>query len=324
MSKRDPTEEALERLSALKASANDSIVAKELKPYLANRSNLAVAKAAKIAGERGLASLIPEMVSTFQRLMKDPQRLDKRNAALTEIAAALYQMDYREPEVYRIGIRHVQLEGSFGPPVDVAAALRGICAQALVRTTYPQALEEVVSLLVDPEVPARVGAVKALATNGGESGALVLRLKTLLGDDDIEVIAECFSSLLFASRDTSVEFVAKYVDSDDSVVAEAAILALGASRLPKAIDVLKKKWERTVRGQLRKTLLLALATSRNEEALNFLVSLLDLGGIESAADVISALAVHKNSERIRQAVSEAVDRRRERLLIDAFRREFKE
>src|ERR1700736_2406988 len=146
MSKRDPTEEALERLSALKASANDSIVAKELKPYLANRSNLAVAKAAKIAGERGLASLIPEMVSTFHRLMKDPQRLDKRNAALTEIAAALYQMDYREPEVYRIGIRHVQLEGSFGPPVDVAAALRGICAQALVRTTYPPALEEVVSL----------------------------------------------------------------------------------------------------------------------------------------------------------------------------------
>jgi hypothetical protein len=324
MSKRDPTEEALERLSALKASANDSIVAKELKPYLANRSNLAVAKAAKIAGERGLASLIPEMVSTFQRLMKDPQRLDKRNAALTEIAAALYQMDYREPEVYRIGIRHVQLEGSFGPPVDVAAALRGICAQALVRTTYPQALEEVVSLLVDPEVPARVGAVKALATNGGESGALVLRLKTLLGDDDVEVIAECFSSLLFASRDTSVEFVAKYVDSDDSVVAEAAILALGASRLPKAIDVLKKKWERTVRGPLRKTLLLALATSRDEEALNFLVSLLDHGGIESAADVISALAVHKNSERIRQAVSEAVDRRRERPLIDAFRREFKE
>jgi len=324
MTKRDPTEEALERLSALKASANDSIVAKELKPYLANRSNLAVAKAAKIAGQRGLASLIPEMVSTFHRLMKDPQRLDKRNAALTEIAAALYQMDYREPEVYRIGIRHVQLEGSFGPPVDVAAALRGICAQALVRTTYPQALEEVVSLLVDPEVPARVGAVKALATNGGEAGALVLRLKTLLGDDDVEVIAECFSSLLFASRDTSVEFVAKYVDSDDSVVAEAAILALGASRLPKAIDVLKKKWERTVRGPLRKTLLLALATSRDEEALNFLVSLLDHGGIESAADVISALAVHKNSERIRQAVSEAVDRRRERPLIDAFRREFAE
>ena len=324
MNKRDPTEEALERLSALKASANDSIVAKELKPYLANRSNLAVAKAAKIAGERGLASLIPEMVSTFHRLMKDPQRLDKRNAALTEIAAALYQMDYREPEVYRIGVRHVQLEGSFGPPVDVAAALRGICAQALVRTTYPQALEEVVSLLVDPEVPARVGAVKALATNGGEAGALVLRLKTLLGDDDVEVIAECFSSLLFASRDTSVEFVAKYVDSDDGVVAEAAILALGASRLPKAMDVLKKKWERTVRGPLRKTLLLALATSRDEEALSFLVSLLDHGGIESAVDVISALAVHKNSERIRQAVSEALDRRHERPLIDAFRREFAE
>src|SRR5579859_3902574 len=134
MSKRDPTEEALERLSALKAIADDGIVATELKLYLANRSNLAVAKAAKIAGEHRLISLIPELVSTFHRLMKDPQRLDKRNAALIEIAAALYEMDYHEPDVYRIGIQHVQMEGSFGPPVDVAATLRGICAQALVRT----------------------------------------------------------------------------------------------------------------------------------------------------------------------------------------------
>jgi hypothetical protein len=148
-------------------------------------------------------------------------------------------------------------------------------------------------------------------------------LKSIIGDADPEVIAECFSGLLSADREHSVDFVARYVDTDDEI-GEAAILALGASRLPQAIEALKEKWERTVRGPARKTLLIALATSRDESALNFLVSMLDSASTETASQVITALAVHKNSERIRQAVSAAVDRRRERALLDAFRREFAE
>ena len=324
MSKRDPTEEALERLSALKAIADDALLAKEVKPYFANRSTLVIAKAAKIAHERGLSGLIPELAATFHKLMKDPARLDKGCVAVIEIAVALYQMDYREAGLYQKGIHHVQMEASFGPPVDAAAALRGICAQALVRTPYPQALDEVVSLLVDTEVPARVGAVKALATNGGEAGALVLRLKVLMGDVDVDVMAECFSGLLLAIPDHSLEFVASYIDSDDSAVAEAAVLALGGSRLPAAIDILEQKWNRTVRGSLRKTLLLALATSRDQGALNFLITLIDQTNVEIASNVVAALAVHKNSERIRQAVGKAIDRRHELPLVEAFRREFVE
>lgn len=322
MVKGDRTEQALERLSALKVSADDAAVAEEVRASLANRSNLVVAKAAKIARERGLTHLIPDLVSAFSKLMSNPEKLDKRCAAITEIAMALYEMDYSEPDVYHRGIRHVQMEPSFGPPVDVAAALRGICAQGLARTRDPRALEEVVSLLVDPEVPARMGAIRALATNGGEAGGLLLRLKALSGDRNADVMAECFSGLLAAGRDQAVEFIAGYMDADDGEVGEAAILALGASRLPKAVAILKDKWGRTARGSARKTLLLALATSRDEGALSFLISLLDDVSIDTASDVITALAVHKNSERIRQAVSQAVDRRRERSLVEAFRREF--
>jgi hypothetical protein len=322
VSKSDPTQQALERLAALRTTADSTTLARELSAYIGNRSNLVIAKAAKIAREEGISALVPELVRAFEKLMRDPARLDKRCAALTEIAAALYEMDYGEPDLYLQGMRHVQMEGSFGPPVDVAAGLRGICAQGLVRTRHPQALAEVVSLLVDAQAPARLGAVRALATNGGEAGVLVLRLKALMGDADPEVIAECFSGLLAADRDHSVDFVAGYIEADDADVSEAAILALGASRLPKAIAVLKDKWERTLRGSMRKTLLLALATSRDEGALDFLVSLLDSASVETSSNIIAALAVHKNSDRIRQAVSAAVDRRQERVLVDAFRREF--
>src|SRR4051812_17651977 len=213
MAKRDATEQALDRLSSLKTDADDRHLADELKPYLAHRSNLVVAKAAKIARERALPGLVAELVTAFERFMENPQRLDRRCAAVTELAIALYEFDYIEPDVYRRGIHHVQMEASFGPPVDVAAALRGICAQGLLRTRDPRAAEEVVSLLADGEVPARLGAVKAFATNGGEAGALLLRLKALLGDDDSEVLAECLAGLLAMHGTHALDFVAAFVDS---------------------------------------------------------------------------------------------------------------
>jgi HEAT repeat protein len=324
VSKFDLTEQTLERLSALKSNADDATIAKEVKTHLSNRSNLVIAKAAQIARERGTTGLLQELTAAFQKLMKDPQRLDKRCAALTQIALALYEMDYQDSDVYLKGMRHVQMEGSFGPPVDFAAALRGICAQGLVRTQRAGALGEVVSLLVDPEVPARVGAVRALATNGGEAGALVLRLKALMGDADIEVMAECFSGLLAAGEYSSLEFVARYVDADEIEISEAAILALGGSRLPKAVDVLKHKLERTVQRPLRKTLLLALATSRDEGAINFLLSLIESAQADAASDVISALALHKSSESVRHKVNAAIERRGDESLVEAFRREFGE
>lgn len=324
MSKADRTELALERLSSLKTAADDSAVINESRRYLADRSNLVVARAARIVKERGLLQLVPELITAFQKFMTDAPRLDKRCAAVTEIAAALYELDCLEPDPYLQGLRHVQMEASFGPPIDAAAELRGVCAQGLVRTRYPHALEEVVSLLADDHAPARIGAVKALATNGGDAGALVLRFKALSGDRDLEVMAECFAGLLANGQERAVDFVAIFADKGDGEISEAAILALGASRTAKAIDFLKQKWQRSTRSEGRKTVLLALATSRNEEAVNFLLAQLNEASVHVASEIIAALAIHKSSESIRRAVSEAVNRRRDRELLDSFRREFAE
>ena len=320
MAKSDPVEKALNALSELRHASSPEAAANGLRPYLANKSNLVVAKAAKIAGELHATGLIPALVAAFERLMKDPEKLDKRCAAVTEIVGTLYEMDYGEPEIYLRGLRHVQMEGSFGPPVDTAAALRGMCAQGLLRTQYRDAMTEVVQLLVDRDPPARLGAVRALALNGGEAGVLLLRLKVLTGDEEPEVLRECFSGLLAAER--SLEFVAKYVDDEDEATAEAAIWALGESRLPAAVEILKEKWERMLSRDLRKVLLAVLAASRMQEALDFLCSQLRSANSRTAGDVLEALAPYAGSDSIRQAVTAAVEERGEAAVTAACREHF--
>src|SRR5258708_5405358 len=320
MKKPDPIEQALDRPSALRSGSSPEAPAHEIRKSLGSKSNLVVAKAAKMAGELRSAASVPDLVAAFDRLMADPGKLDKGCAAVTEIAGALYELDYAEPEVYLKGIRHVQKEGAYGPPVDVASKLRAFSAMGLVRSRHRQALDEVVSLLVDPEAPARVGAVRALASNGGEAGLLVLRLKVLTGDAESDVLAECFAGLL-SSGERSVPFVAGYADSEDAAVAEGAILALGTSRLPAAFDLLKEKWERCAGGDLRKTLLLAMALTRLEMATAFLVSLLESGSLQTAKDAITALAIYRDNERIRELIEAAVLKRGDKVLTEKFRRE---
>jgi HEAT repeat protein len=323
MKKPDPIEQALDRLSTLRSGVGSPAeVAQELKRFLGNRSNLVSAKAAKTAGQLRSSQLIPDLVAAFERLMSDPQKMDKGCAAITEIVAALYEMDYVEPEIYLKGIHHVQMEGAYGPPVDAAAKLRAFSALGLVRTRHPNALDEVVTLLVDREPQARAGAVRALASNGGEAGALVLKLKVLTGDDEPDVIAECFSGLLANASEKSLLFVAKYADAEDTAIGEAAILAIGTSRHPAAFDLLKEKWDRSAGDPLRKTLLLAMAITRSEAAIAFLISLLESSNAQTARDVITALAIYRDNEKIRRSVEDVISRRGDKNLIEALRREF--
>jgi len=323
MSKSDPIESALHAISQLRAADSDEQAAKDLQPYLRHRSNLVVAKAAKVAGELRLSKLVPELVAAFNRFMKDPAKLDKRCAAAIEIVAALYQFDYVDPDVYLRGLHHVQMEPSFGESVDAAAPLRGISAQGLLRTRYRHALEEVVPLLMDPEPPARVGVVRALATNGGDAGLLLLRLKALTGEPDFDVLAECFAGLLTASPERSLEFVARFVNDEQEITAEAAIWALGQSRLLAAFEVLQEKWERTADRPTRKVLMTALAASRLPEALEFLYAQLREANLQTASDVIVALAPYAAVESIAQAVRSAVNERAQPKLIEIFKSEFR-
>jgi HEAT repeat protein len=322
MSKPDPVQQALERLGELRhASLTDEVIA-EIRRSLHNRSNLVIAKAAKVAGELRARAVVPDLVASFHKLMTDPSRLDKRCAALTEIVTALYELDSDDPGPYLIGLRHIQMEGSFGPPVDAAAKLRGLCAQGLLRTRHPNALDNVVPLLMDREPEARMGAVKALATNGGEAGVLLLKLKVYTGDPEPEVLGECFTGLLAAAPERSINLVGEYVDSEDDAIAEAAILALGESKNARAFELLKDKWQRTVGGALRQVLLVAMACSRLEAAIAYLLVIVGEANPRTSAQAIEALAPYRSSERIQSSLQKIVQERDEKVVTDAFARNF--
>jgi HEAT repeat protein len=322
LKKPDPVEQALDRLAVLKNEAVGPSVVTELKTFLKNRSNLVVARAAKTISQIRAMELAPVLVAAFHRLMEAPSKLDKGCAATTEILSALYELDYVEPEVYLLGIHHVQMEGSFGPPVDAAAKLRGISALGLARTRHPAALDEIVSLLVDEWPEARIGAVRALAINGGSAGALLLKLKILTGEKDADVLVECLSGLLSAAPERALPLVGGFIDSEDTALAEAALLALGSSRLPGALSLLTFKWERTVGGPMRKIVLMAIAMVRSDAAIEFLLALLAESSSAIAKDVIAALALFRDNERVRGQVESMVTRRNEKSVDEAFRQTF--
>ena len=97
------------------------------------------------------------------------------------------------------------------------------------------------TLLADSDLAARTGAVRAIA-DSGPGRVLLLRLKTLLGDKEIEVTGECFAALLSLDPAGSVDFVANFLRSRMEGIGEQAALALGESRLPAAIEVLREAW----------------------------------------------------------------------------------
>ena len=158
--------------------------------------------------------------------------------------------------------------------------------------------------------------------NGGEAGVLLLRLKVLTGDTEPAVMAECFSALLVASADKSLKFVAKYIDSDDEATAEAAMLALGESRLPAAYLVLKEKWNRTVLMPVKRALLAAMAALKLEEAIAFLISLVESANPETAAAAVEALCIYRHNERVSESVRTAVLTRKEKAIVEEYRDSF--
>ena len=314
----DPTTEALRAISGLRERPD---AGRELAKHLANKSNWVVAKAAKTAGELHITEAIPALAAAFHRLMADPMRLDKGCMALTEIAAALYALDHYDSDLLLAGIRHTQIEPGFGTSTDAAVQLRSHCALGLAQTHQPDAAFELVRLLADREAGARIGAVRAIGMLPTEAAALLLRFKVLSGDPEIEVIAECFANLLAADPARSLDFVAGYCDAaggeSDEQIAEAAVLALGDSRLPEAVEALKERWTHFVVGPMKKILLLALATARREASVEFLLKLLAEENPRTALDVLHAMRIYKHDETVWKSVGEIVTKRGDRALMDS-------
>ncbi len=191
-------EKKIEALEALRSASDPAAVPGELRKALRDRNNYLVSKAAELASDLKQDDLIPELITAFDRFMTDPVKSDPQCWAKNAIAKALKNLGHRDAPVFLRGIAHVQPEPVWGGQADSAGTLRGTCALALVdcRLDELEILTHLTDRLADKEMPVRVDAALAIAQFARPEGVLPLRLKAWLGDDEPEVIGQCFTSLM--------------------------------------------------------------------------------------------------------------------------------
>ncbi len=302
--KNDPIQSALAALDEIPLQTAEGL--KPMAKALASKSNLVAAKAARIIGDARWAELMDDLATAFHRFVKRGSELDKGCVAMTAIARALFALDYDDADLYLAGMRHVQMEPAWGGSSDTAVELRGVCAMGLASTNHRYKLRELVELLVDREWQARAGAVRAIATVGSEAAALLLRFKAHSGDKEPEVLADCFSGLLDVEGADGVPFVTSFAEGKNKDVREPAILALGASRRADAVEWLKERFAGVADPETRQSILLALATSRTEIAIEFVLGVIRSGSAQTSAMAVSAMEVNRTDRRIQEGVEEAL------------------
>ena len=210
MAKSPSVEDRLADLAALSKAPDSPEARKRLKEHLASKSNLVVARAAALVAQLDEHDFLPDLIAAFHRFIVNPTKTDKGCAAKTAIVKALLAAEYDDEEVFLKGIRHVQLEPTWGGPADTAAPLRALCGLGLVQMGFPDAITELAALLADGQADARIGAASALG-HCGSTAAPLLRFKVLTGDAEPTVTAECFNALMVMSPSASFEFVARFV-----------------------------------------------------------------------------------------------------------------
>jgi hypothetical protein len=128
-------------------------------------------------------------------------------------------------------------------------------------------------------------------------------------------------ALLALAPARSLDFVAGYLDSSAAAVAETAALALGQSREPAALDILKTRCAGAGES-LRRALFAGLALAREDGAFEFLFSLVETAPEKVATEALTALAIYRHDGRIRSRVAALVAGREGKLLRQVLEAEF--
>jgi HEAT repeat protein len=151
----------------------------ELAKALTHRNNLIVSKAATLTLHHQLTGLTPNLAAAFTRFVENSAKSDPQCWAKNALAKALAAFEYQEPELFLVGMRHIQLEPGWGGSTDTAGTLRSTCALALVQCrelNSHRLLTHLVPLLADKELPVRINVVRAIEQVGTDSATLLLRM----------------------------------------------------------------------------------------------------------------------------------------------------
>ena len=283
-----------------------------LRKALTHKSNFLVSKAAKLVADTELITLLPDVLVAYDRFFTDAAKTDPQCWAKNELSKALVKLGHRTIAEYLRGMRHHQMEPSFGPPVDTAGALRGTCTHALVDCPGISDSDLLTALLepfTDIDKTVRMEAARAIGQVGGVSATLILRLRAMLdpgeaGQEEPEVLGEVYRSLLSLEGAQAIPVVASRLEAGDDLAAEAAF-ALADLRTPEALEPLLARLRAGADTWFAGVLLSAIALTRLPEAMDFLVSLIERDGREAAAAIEAIGRIAPNAEiraRIQQAV----------------------
>jgi HEAT repeat protein len=319
---KDRVERRLEQLKTLQSAGCPDDAISELRAALNDRVNVIVAKAAALAELWQQTVLLPELLRAFERLFVRTPESDPQCWGKNAIAKALKNLGCAESAIFLRGLHHRQWESVWGGKTDTAGVLRGTCALALVQCTDLPRYETLLHLIdgvIDAEPQVRSDAARALEQMGGRDVALLLRLKAGAGDAELRVTGQVLEAVLRVESADGVAFVAGFLQQPNAELREEAALALGASRLQAAVEVLKDTWvKQGARGE--PALLRAISVSRLDAALEFLLDLVGTGRLPVAEEALRALDLHRDSGEIVKRVAEAASRREE--LMALFRERF--
>jgi HEAT repeat protein len=315
----------MQELESLRADPSSPVTVTRLRAALKDRGNFLVSKAAALAGEFGLKSLIPDLTAAFDRFMLDAVKNDPQCWAKNGIVKSLKDLGYNEPELFLRGLTHIQLEPVWGGKEDTATILRGACALALV--TCPRPRLELLGHLsdrvaIDPAKTVRSDAVRAIAQLSGPDSVLLLRFKALHGDQDPEVIGQCLLSLIGMAPRDYIAFTADFLYAPNPEVRLEAAAALGQCHEPKAIEILKERWQAHPDADVKRAILLSLGASREPGAAEFLCSVIEDARFDDAANAIRGLASSRFRDEYRPRVAAVLAQRNETRLREIFDREF--
>lgn len=295
--------------------APDPAQIEHLRKSLGHRNNFLVSKAARLVADAELSALLPDVLAAYGRFFIDAAKSDPKCWAKEALAKALVRLEHRGKDAYLHGMRHHQMEASWGPPVDTAGALRGTCTHALVDCpgiSDADLLEALLEPLTDTDKTVRVEAARAIGQVGGVSAALLLRLRALLGyemkqEGEPEVLGAVFSSLLGLEGAQAIPLVAKALEEGDDTAAEAAF-ALADARTPEALAALLKRLREGADAWFGGVLVSAIALTRLPEALEFLIATIAHDGREAPGAIEAIGRIGPNAElraRVEQAAEQA-------------------
>jgi HEAT repeat protein len=221
-------------------------------------------------------------------------------------------MELQDETVFLRGMRHIQLEPVWGGSSDTAGTLRATCAFALVQCrslTERDLLTHLVDLLADKDKMVRIEVVRAIEQVGSPSASLLLRLRAVLGSDkpdadEPEVLGACYGGILRIEGVRAIPWLRRFLIAGDDNAAEAA-LAIAGTHSPESFETLQEFFTKAHDPWWRSVLLSAIALTRQDAALEFLLEVVRKEGLDAEPAIeaiLRSMPAKELTERLEKVV----------------------